>query len=128
MHQLKSQLAILQSEKELTESKLGEALAQVSSLETENWKLKSQAESANGMQINSQLDITLIISLLEKVKYLEESVAKDQKSITDLHQRHAEEVAEVKREMMEQLTSERERLLNQIRELTTLKDHANAVV
>ena len=41
----------------------------------------------------------------------------------ELSQKHAEEVRQIKKEMREQLNAERERLLNQIRELTVMKEH-----
>ncbi len=46
----------------------------------------------------------------------------------ELCQKHAEEMTRVKTEMREELRSERERLLNQIRELTIMKERASAEV
>lgn len=46
----------------------------------------------------------------------------------ELCQTHAEEVNKVKRELREQFNAERDRLLNQIRELTVMKEHASAKV
>ena len=51
-----------------------------------------------------------------------------EKETTELCQKHAQEVAEIKKQMREQLSIERERLLNQIRELTVMKEHAKAEV
>ena len=48
--------------------------------------------------------------------------------IAQLHRSRLEEVAQVKKEMGEQLKDERGRLLNQIRELTVMKEQANAEV
>jgi len=46
----------------------------------------------------------------------------------ELRQTHVVELAELQRKMRGQLEAERERLLNQIRELTRMKVEANAKV
>jgi len=46
----------------------------------------------------------------------------------ELRQTHVVELAELQRKMRGQLEAERERLLNQIRELTRMKEEANAKV
>lgn len=66
--------------------------------------------------------------VLVKMRCLEESTDKDQEKIAELHQTHADVVAQIKRDMGEQLKDERERLLNQIRELTVMKEQANTEV
>lgn len=63
-----------------------------------------------------------------EVNTLEGSVERDQKMLAELCQKHAEEVNQVKKEMRAQLNTERERLLNQIRELTVIKEHTSAQV
>lgn len=62
------------------------------------------------------------------MKTSEESVEREQEMTAELCQKHAEEVNHIKREMREQLNVERERLLNQIRELTVMKEHASVEV
>jgi F0F1-type ATP synthase membrane subunit b/b' len=62
------------------------------------------------------------------VKTLEESFEREQQTVAKLHQKHAEELNHMEKEMREQLNSERERLLNQIRELTVMKKHATTEV
>ena len=59
---------------------------------------------------------------------LEESAAREKEALTKLCQNHAEEISRVREEMGEQLTVERERLLNQIRELTIMNQHTSAEV
>lgn len=63
-----------------------------------------------------------------QLKSFEESVEREQQMTAELCQKHADEVNQIKKEMREQLNTERERLLNQIRELTVIKEHANAEV
>lgn len=62
------------------------------------------------------------------MRILEGAVEKEQQVTAELCQKHAQEVVEIKKQMREQLSIERERLLNQIRELTVMKEHANAEV
>ena len=59
---------------------------------------------------------------------MKETAERDEEVIAKLHQSHEEEVSRIKRQGMEQLQKERERLLNQIRELTVMNAHTNAEV
>ena len=62
------------------------------------------------------------------MRTLEESTEREQQAMATLRQKHAEEVSQMEKEMREELNLERERLLNQIRELTIMKQHASAEV
>lgn len=66
--------------------------------------------------------------LTAELRAVKETVERDQEVIAKLHQSHANEVSKIKQEGREQLQSERERLLNQIRELTVMNAHTNAEV
>ncbi len=66
--------------------------------------------------------------MIAEMKAVKESVQRDQEVIAKLHQSHADEISKITKEARAQLQSERERLLNQIRELTVMKAHASAEV
>ena len=59
---------------------------------------------------------------------MKQTVANDQEVIESLHRSHADEVNRITRQASESLQNERERLLNQIRELTVMKAHVSAEV
>ena len=61
--------------------------------------------------------------IIVEIRNLEENA---EKKIIELHSSHAEGIAQVKKQARQQL--ERERLLNQIRELTIMKESATAEV
>ena len=63
-----------------------------------------------------------------EMKALKETTERDQEVIAKLHQSHADEVSNITKQARMQLQNERERLLNQIRELTAMKAHATAEV
>lgn len=132
-HLLKSQLSSLQLAKELAETQLKQAQAQVADLERENANLEREVERARGTVVLLCIAIynvlyMYLLSIIVKVRSLEESAQKDQEKITELQLTHIEEVAQIKRDKGEQLKEERERLLNQIRELTITKEKASAEV
>ena len=63
-----------------------------------------------------------------KVSELEDHLFQKQEMERELRQTHVVELAEMQQKMRRQLEAERERLLNQIRELTRMKEDANAKV
>lgn len=70
----------------------------------------------------------MLLFIVVQLKMFEESVEREQQMTAELCQKHAEEVKQTKKDMREQFNAERERLLNQIRELTVMKEHASTEV
>lgn len=77
---------------------------------------------------SNALGASIVSFFAVQLKTFEESVEREQQMTAELCHRHAEEVNQMKREIREQFNAERERLLNQIRELTVMKENTSAEV
>ena len=86
----------------------------------------------NGLNVELLLFCCFVVVVVSLLLFTVANSAKSaeeyQKKMATLLKDHAEEVTQVKKQMRQQLESERKRLLNQIRELTIIKEQANAEV